>query len=133
VLSARRRELSCPVRTGAAKIERLLEDESAKRLGLETLFMVRTGAEWAKIVAANPFPQAAKRDPSHLTVHFCKKAPGKALKVSGANREEVQPKGREIYVTYPDGIGRSKLKIDVVSTGRNWNTVLKLAALTRDD
>ncbi len=117
----------------AAKVEALLEDESAKSLGLDTLFMVRTGAEWAKIVAGNPFPQAAKTDPAHLMVHFCKKAPGKALKISGAKREEVRAKGRELYVTYPDGIGRSKLKIDIVSTARNWNTVLKLAALTAAD
>jgi hypothetical protein len=36
-----------------------------------------------------------------------------------------------IYIRYPDGMGRSKLKIpsDVVGTGRNMNTVAKLVAL----
>lgn len=114
----------------AAKLEEMLELESARKLGLDTEFMVRTGAEVAKIVADNPFPDMAKRDPGHLVVHFCKKPVAKGLKVTGAKREEVKPKGRDIYVTYPDGIGVSKLKIDVVSTARNWNTVLKLAALT---
>jgi uncharacterized protein (DUF1697 family) len=116
-------------RLSPAKLEDLLESGSAERLGLDTEFFVRTAAEWAKIVAANPFTQAAKTDPGHLMVHLCKRPPGKALKVSGQNREKVKPIGREIYVTYPDGIGRSKLKLDVLTTARNWNTVLKLSAL----
>ena len=48
--------------------------------------------------------------------------------------------GAELYAHYPSGIGTSKLdnaRIDrhlrVVSTGRNWNTVLKLATLSREN
>jgi uncharacterized protein (DUF1697 family) len=45
--------------------------------------------------------------------------------------------GRELFVHYADGIGRSKLTNAVIekalggvpATGRNWNTVLKLQAL----
>jgi uncharacterized protein (DUF1697 family) len=40
---------------------------------------------------------------------------------------------------YPDGIGTSKLTIGVIekhlgtrATGRNWNTVLKMAALAKE-
>ena len=50
--------------------------------------------------------------------------------------EAVQAEGPHLYVTYPDGIGRSKLTNQVIEsklgtrgTGRNWNTVLKLRAL----
>jgi uncharacterized protein (DUF1697 family) len=114
----------------AAKVEQQLEKEAEKRLGLTTEFMVRTAAEWKKIVEGNPFPAEAKRDPGHLVLMVCKNAPGKTLKITGAKREVVRPKGREIYIVYPDGIGRSRLKIDAVGTGRNWNTVLKLADLT---
>jgi len=113
----------------AAAVEKKLETEAKKRLGLDTEFMVRTASEWDKIVAANPFPKEAKSDPGHLVVLVCKKA-GKP-KVSGAKREVVKPEGREIYVTYPDGIGTSKLKIDVVGTARNWNTVLKIQAAAK--
>jgi uncharacterized protein (DUF1697 family) len=42
-----------------------------------------------------------------------------------------------MYTVYPDGIGRSRLtnkmiekKLGTRATGRNWNTVLKLGALT---
>jgi uncharacterized protein (DUF1697 family) len=51
-------------------------------------------------------------------------------------REVIRHKGRELYIVYPDGIGRSKLtntlierRLDTRGTGRNWNTVTKLAAL----
>lgn len=44
--------------------------------------------------------------------------------------------GVTAYVYYPDGQGRSKLTFTILTrhlgagaTGRNWNTVLKLAAL----
>jgi uncharacterized protein (DUF1697 family) len=118
--------------TSAAKVERQLEAEAEKRLGLKTEFMVRTAAEWHKIVTRNPFPEEAKRDPAHLILMVCKEAPGKSLKVAGAKREVVRAVGREIYIVYPDGIGRSRLKINTLGTGRNWNTVLKLDALARE-
>src|SRR5687768_10620329 len=49
-----------------ASLERTLEDESARVLGLDTEYYVRTGAEWTKIVKGNPFAAFARRDPSHL-------------------------------------------------------------------
>lgn len=117
--------------TGAG-LERLLEREAKTRLGLDTDFMVRTAKQWDAIVASNPLRAEAKRDPSHLVVVVCKAAVPKTLKVTGAKREVVRPNGKEVYVYYPDGIGRSRLKLDVRGTARNWNTVLKLARLARD-
>jgi uncharacterized protein (DUF1697 family) len=112
-----------------AKLEKRLEMEVQKRLGLDTEIMVRTASDLAKIVKANPFKKEAKSDPAHLMVTFCKTAVPKNTKVSGQNRERYKIAGREIYATYPDGFGRSKFKIDARGTTRNWNTVLKLAAL----
>ncbi len=123
-----------------AQLERLLETEAAKRLGLQTDFFVRTAAEWKAIIAANPFPGEAKRDPGHLVVMFLKAAPDpqevKALQAAIKGREIVRADGREAYIVYPDGIGRSRLtnaliekKLGTRGTGRNWNTVLKLGAL----
>lgn len=127
-------------RSGAA-LERTLETEAAKRLGLETDFFVRSAAEWQTIVARNPFPEEAERDPGHLVAMILKGAPAahevKALQDAIPGRERVRADGRVAYVVYPDGIGRSRLttalvekKLGTRSTGRNWNTVLKLAALT---
>jgi uncharacterized protein (DUF1697 family) len=121
-------------------LERLLEAETEKRLGLKTDFFVRTPEEWEAVIANNPFPKEAESDPSHLVVMFLNKAPDakdvEALQAAIAGREIVRASGRQAYITYPDGIGDSKLTITVIEkklgsrgTGRNWNTVLKLGAL----
>jgi uncharacterized protein (DUF1697 family) len=114
-----------------AELEKQLEAAASKDLGLKTEFMVRTAAQWNAIVKGNPFPAEAKKDPGHLVVMVCKDAPGKDVKVTGARREVVRVKGKEIYIVYPDGIGRSRLKVGTVGTGRNWNTVLKLQELAK--
>jgi uncharacterized protein (DUF1697 family) len=47
--------------------------------------------------------------------------------------EQLQPGRREIYIYYPDGMGRSKLKLPLngaKATVRNMNTVAKLVAMT---
>lgn len=120
-------------------LERRLERAFLDALGLQTEVMVRTAAEWSAIVAANPFPEAAKSDPSHLLVMVLKRAPHadgvKALQAH-PGPERIEARARELYIVYPEGIGRSKLngasgwkKLGCQGTGRNWNTVLKLAAL----
>ena len=97
----------------AAQLEAVLEKALAKRLGLETDFFVRDAADWKAMIAANPFPAEAKRDPGHLVVTFLKDAPSaesvKALQSAIKDREIVKAKGRHAYVVYPDGIGRSRL------------------------
>jgi uncharacterized protein (DUF1697 family) len=122
-------------------LEATLEAAAKKRLAVETDFFVRTAAEWKKLIAANPFPAEAKRDPGHLVLMCLKEAPAAGalaeLRAAIKGREQVELDGRQAYLVYPDGIGRSKLTVALVEkklgtrgTGRNWNTVLKLAALT---
>jgi uncharacterized protein (DUF1697 family) len=48
----------------------------------------------------------------------------------------IRGNGRQVYIVYPDGIGRSRVtnvflegKLGIRGTARNWNTVLKLSAL----
>lgn len=124
-----------------AALEKLLEASAAKKLGLHTDFFVRTAAEWQQAIADNPFPKEAKLDPGHTVLMCLKDAPPpaavKALQDAIKGREVVKTKGRHAYFLYPDGIGNSKLTITVIEknlgttgTARNWNTVLKLGALT---
>jgi len=122
--------------------ERLLETQVASKLGLRTDIFVRTAKEWEALIARNPFPDAAENDPSHLVVMFLKKAPGgkavQALQAAIEGPEIVRAHGMHAYITYPDGTGRSRLTNRVIEkhlgssgTGRNWNTVRKLAALAQ--
>jgi uncharacterized protein (DUF1697 family) len=123
-----------------SRFEHLLETEAEKRLGLRADFIARSATEWKEVVARNPFRKEAERDPSHLVVMFLKSPTNakdvKALQASIVGRETVHADGRNLYIVYPDGIGRSRLtntfletKLGIRGTGRNWNTVLKLAAL----
>jgi len=130
-------------RTGArtpGQLERELEAEAAKRLGLETEFFVRSSDEWEAIVAHNPFRKEAESAPGYLVLMCMKSAPKpkdvKALEDSNPGRERIRALGTHAYIVYPDGQGRSKLtnalidkKLGTRCTARNWNTVLKLRDL----
>ena len=126
--------------TSASRLERVLEDAAAKRLGLQIAFFVRGAADWAATIADNPFPREAERDPSHLLVMFLKDEPEakdvKALQASITGPELVRARGRQAYFVFPAGMGTSRVttalierKLGTAGTGRNWNTVLKLGAL----
>ena len=112
-----------------AQLEKMLETEAQKQLGLATSFVIRTADEWDAVVRRNPFPREAKSDPALLVVMFMKE-PFDASRLSIPGREVVKADGCELYIFYPDGQGRSKLKIPAVGTARNWNTVLKLRNAT---
>jgi uncharacterized protein (DUF1697 family) len=120
------------------KLERKLEEAIAAQLGLETDVFVRAAAELEDVVAANPFADFARKDPSHLQVYFLREAPGaaerKAVEAPQEGPEEASVAGRQVYVTFPEGIGRSKwkLKLKQSSTARNWNTVVKLAGMANE-
>ncbi len=129
-------------RTGAA-LERLLEIETAKRLKVTADYFVRAADEWESIVARNPFPNEAASNSSHLVVTFLKSAPQakdiEALRAAIKGPEVVRAAGKQVYIVYPAGIGRSKLTSTLIEqmlgsrgTGRNWNTVVKLAALCKE-
>jgi uncharacterized protein (DUF1697 family) len=131
--------LDSGAKRGAA-LEALLEAETEKRLGIRADYLVRTPAEWREAIAANPFAREAARDPAHLVLVPLKAAPQEtrmaALRAAIQGRERANAVGRSLYLVYPDGIGRSKLTLGVVEkalatrgTARNWNTVLRLAAL----
>ena len=120
-------------------VEKALEAEAEAELGLAVDFVVRSAAEWAALVAANPFTAEAKSDPARLVAVVLKAAPPpaavSALRAVIVGRERAQTNGKAAYVVYPDGQGQSKLTLSVIErklattgTARNWNTVLKIDA-----
>ncbi|MEH7880383.1 DUF1697 domain-containing protein [Rhizobium laguerreae] len=110
-------------------VERL-DDALGKKMGKRPGVMVRSRKELDKIATDAPFPEAR---PNFLLVYFLpEKAPGDALETMVApDGEEAKLAGREIYVHYPNGSGRSKLKLPALKPGtsRNLNTVRKLAEM----
>lgn len=129
--------------TSGSVLETRLEAAAHTRFGFQIDFMVRSSADWERAVSANPFAEAATKDPGHLVLLCLKKAPHAAdvrrLEAAITGREKVAVKGADLFAVYPDGIGRSKLTtalvertLDTRCTGRNWNTVLKLRDLAKE-
>jgi uncharacterized protein (DUF1697 family) len=93
--------------------------------------LVRSAAEMAAVLKCNPFPSA---EGNKVYVFFLDEPPKKtvytAIEIPG--REKMRLAGREVYVHYPDGMGRSKLKLASlgIATARNINTIAKLVAIT---
>lgn len=91
---------------------------------------VRTAQEIAAVLENNPFP---KQPPNKTVAIFLdNKPPKNALAaVKGQADEEIRLGKREVYVYFPNGQGRSKLKIPAAQAGtaRNMNTVAALAKL----
>lgn len=110
------------------QLEKRLRDYAGKDVGVA----IRTGAEMAAVLAANPFLKAA---PNRTVAIFLDSKPASdALdKMTGRKDEEVALGKREIYVHYGDGMADSKLKIPAAKAGtaRNMNTIAKLAEMAK--
>ena len=118
-------------KVAAPEAKRALEAALSKKMGKHVDVLLRTPAELDAILRRNPFKNVA---PNRLLVLFLDRAIPKNglvnLEIPG--REEVKASGREVFIHYPDGMGRSKLKIPLTgsATGRNLNTVRKLLELS---
>jgi uncharacterized protein (DUF1697 family) len=122
------------------KLEAALVDAIAGATGVRTPTFVRTRDQWREMIAANPFVAEATRTPQRLLVFVLAAAPASgaaaALQQAVKGPERVAVAGLHLFALFPEGVGRSKLTsavieraLGTVATGRNWNTVSKLAAL----
>lgn len=115
-----------------ARIKAALEKALAIKVGKPVGVLVRSGAELDRVLAGNPFKKAP---PNRVIVLFLDEAPEadvlEGVKAPGG--EELVLRGRELYIHYPVGQGVSKLKVPLakVGTGRNLNTVARLAEMAR--
>jgi uncharacterized protein (DUF1697 family) len=116
-----------------AAVKRDLERALHQHMGKPVEVMVRTARELTKVVAANAFP---KEPGNRVVAIFLDEAPpGDAIaSAKNVTDERLALGRREIYVHFPSGQGRSKLKIPAAARGtaRNMNTVAKLAELATE-
>lgn len=115
---------------GEAAAKKALEQALARKMGKPFGVLVRSGAELARIAAEQPFPEAL---PNQLLVMFLDEPPpaGSLDGLVAPGGEEWQLRGRELFLHFPQGMGKSKLKVPFqkIGTGRNLNTVRKLAEM----
>ena len=121
-------------------LEAEVEAAMLERFGLKIAAMVRTDAQWADLVAANPFPVEAAAEPSRLLVMVMKDRPliqgVDTVRGFAVGDEQLIETPHALWFWHPDGIGRSKMaekasqvRLLGMGTARNWNTVLKLAEM----
>lgn len=121
---------------GQASVRGALEQAIEAGSGLRVEVLLRTKPSLQKLLAANPFPEG---NPSRVLVGFLDgPAPaGLAARLDElANAEQVRVAGSEVWLHFPDGVGRSKLFEKLpgvlrprIVTTRNVNTVTKLVDL----
>src|SRR5215469_7755992 len=121
------------------KLARRIEDCIEKGHGFRPRIMLRTAAEMRDVIARNPFASRKNIEPAKLVVSFLAEAPtaevARRFTEINVGSEELRVSGRELYIYFPDGQGRSKLPAaldraaKIPATARNWNTVIKLSAM----
>ena len=119
-----------------AQLQGQIEDGFEKRFGFHVEVFVRTSAELRDIIDKNPFQGQQSKESKWVAVMFLADRPDDTaqedLLKTYAGPEELFIIGKEIYIYYPNGIGRSKLsntfiekKLKIAGTARNWNTILQ--------
>jgi uncharacterized protein (DUF1697 family) len=119
------------------RLAKKIENGIERDFGFRTDVILRSCAEMRSVIARNPFAKRSGIEPSKLLVLFLALNPSpearaKALGIKAAP-EELRMDGREAYIYFPNGMGRSKLSTTSIEralktpgTGRNWNSVTKM-------
>jgi uncharacterized protein (DUF1697 family) len=119
------------------QLARQIEEAFANSFGFQSNVMVRTADEFSNIIANNPFQNEPMKESNRIVVMFLATYPVSTaledIQKAYTGPEELHITGQEVYIYYPEGIGRSKLtntflekKLKSAGTARNWNTVLRL-------
>jgi uncharacterized protein (DUF1697 family) len=111
-------------------VQQAIEQHLAAFFGKQVPVFVRSAAEMEEVAANNPF---ADDRPSRVMAHFIAEPPEAAMldAATGVQGERMALGPRAIYVSYGEGIGKTKLRLPAVrdGTARNLNSVAKMAAL----
>jgi uncharacterized protein (DUF1697 family) len=124
--------------TLAKKIQSAIE----RKFGFRPEVILRTTDEMRAAIAASPFT-GRNLEPGKILVTFLAGDPGakagETLRSLKDFPEELHLLGRELYIYFPNGAGKSKLpwsKVDkllqTAGTARNWNSVTKMLAMAEE-
>ena len=117
-----------------------IQDAIERKFGIRSPVILRSTAEMRSAIAASPFATRTELEPGKILVTFLATAPGPDAHATLASfkdfPEELHLKGRELYIYFPNGAGKSKLPWSSVEkhfktsgTARNWNSVTKMLAM----
>jgi len=119
------------------QLAKKIQDGIERKFGFRPEVILRTADELKNAIAANPFSKPRDIEPGKLLVTFlaAEPPPGaqSTLDTFKSYPEELHLIGRELYIYFPNGAGKSKLPwssveklLKVTGTARNWNSVTKM-------
>jgi len=123
----------------AKKIQNWIE----KEFGFRPEVILRSADELRKAIAANPFAARKDIEFGKLLLTFLAGDAGpdsrRTLLKFKDYPEELHLAGRELYIYFPNGAGKSKLPwssveklLQTTGTARNWNSVTKMLAIAEE-
>jgi len=127
-------------KTDPKKLASKIKEKILEYYGFDVPVIIRSQAELLTILKKNPFLGKRKEDTEKFYVAFLSEEPEseniKKMEILRNTPEEWVVSGKEIYLFYSSGYGKSKLtnnvfesKLKVIATTRNWNTVNTLSTL----
>jgi len=127
-------------RASALKLVLKLKAMIDAQTRLPVAVVIRSAAEMANIVSANPFLKQKDIDIAKLHVTFLGHAPSKSslekLEALAGTRDEYRFSKQELYLHCPINYGQTKLSntaaekaLSVTATTRNWKTVTTLSEM----
>lgn len=125
------------------KLTQRIEAAFEQQFGFRSDVILRTASDLRDVLKRNPFRERTDVLPGRLLITFLAGDPGEearqAVRQLPVAPEELFVDGREMFVHYPEGMGRTKLPVakiakllGVAGTARNLNTVVKLLAMAEE-
>jgi uncharacterized protein (DUF1697 family) len=126
-----------------ATLAATIEAGIQQKFGFDSRIILRTTEDFSLVMTDHPFSGDQLADEAKMLVMFLEQAPSSdainALMDAHSGPESIHISGREAFIFYPNGMGRSKLTntliekhLRVAGTGRNWKTVNKLRDLAAE-
>src|ERR1700733_2616342 len=114
-----------------------------KKFGFSPEVILRSTSDMRDVVFRNPFAGVKNIEPGKLLVDFLSAEPTseayKSVRAIKTDPEKLHIIGRDMYIYFPNGAGRSKLSwpalekiLKTPGTARNWNSVTKLLAIAEE-
>jgi uncharacterized protein (DUF1697 family) len=126
-----------------SRLAKRIEDGIERKFGFRPNVILRTVTQMREVIARNPFAKRRGIEPGKLLVSFLASDPGEEgrekLRQMKCDPEELRIEGREIYIYFPNGAGRSKLNwaglgkmLKTAGTERNWNSVTNMLEIAEE-
>lgn len=127
----------------SAQLAKKIETAIEKAFGWRPEVVLRTADELRSAIAVNPFADRPDVEPGKLLITFLASDPSPEAQTMLASfkkhPEELHLTGRELYIYFPDGAGKSKLPwaqigklLKTTGTARNWNSVTKMLEIAEE-